>query len=104
MHVIQCGNNRQATFFADEDHLFYLERLADAATRYACRIHACALMTHHVHLIASAEAPCALSRMMRHLGRRFVQTINLTYRRCGSLWERRFIPRAPSSAAATRLE
>jgi hypothetical protein len=41
MHVIQRGNNRQATFFADEDCRFYLECLGDAAGRYACRIHAC---------------------------------------------------------------
>ncbi len=54
MHVIQRGNNRQATFFADEDYRFYLECLGDAARRYACRIHAYVLMTNHVHLLASA--------------------------------------------------
>ena len=40
MHVIQRGNNRQATFFADEDYRFYLECLGDTARRYACRIDA----------------------------------------------------------------
>ena len=28
-HIIQRGNNRQATFFAEEDYRYYLERLAD---------------------------------------------------------------------------
>ena len=65
MHVIQRGNNRQATFSADEDYRFYLECLGDAA-------------------------PYALSRMMQHVGRRFVQYINVTYRRSGTLWEGRF--------------
>ena len=83
MHVIQRGNNRQATFYADEDYRFYLECLGDAARRYACRIHAYALMTNHVHLLASAAAPYALSRMMQHVGRRFVQYIDVACRRSG---------------------
>jgi hypothetical protein len=28
-HIIQRGNNRQATFFADEDYTVYLDRLKD---------------------------------------------------------------------------
>ena len=30
-HIIQRVNNRQATFFADEDYRFYLDCLSDAA-------------------------------------------------------------------------
>jgi len=30
-HIIQRGNNRQATFFAEEDYRFYLDCLLDAA-------------------------------------------------------------------------
>ena len=90
MHVIQRGNNRQATFFSDDDYRFYLQCLADAARRYACRIHAYVLMTNHVHLLAGAQAPYAISRMMQHVGRRFVQYVNTTYRRSGTLWEGRF--------------
>jgi REP-associated tyrosine transposase len=89
-HIIQRGNNRQATFFADEDYRFYLDCLSDAACKYGCRIHAYVLMTNHVHLLAAAQQPYALSRMMQHLGRRFVQYINHTYRRSGTLWEGRF--------------
>ncbi len=47
-------------------------------------------MTNHVHLLASAREPYALSRMMHYLGRRFVQYINHVYRRSGTLWEGRF--------------
>lgn len=90
MHVIQRGNNRQATFFAETDYLFYLECLKEAASRYGAQIHAYVLMTNHVHLLASGESPDSLSRAMQHVGRRFVQYINFTYRRSGTLWEGRF--------------
>jgi len=48
-------------------------------------------MTNHVHLLASARRlEDGLSRMMQHLGRRFVQHVNHAYRRSGTLWEGRY--------------
>jgi len=90
VHVIQRGNNRQATFFTDADYQFYMQCLGEAAKRYGCRVHAYVLMTNHVHLLASGDEQYAISRMMQHVGRRFVQYINKTYRRSGTLWEGRF--------------
>ena len=89
-HIIQRGNNRQATFFAEEDYRSYLDWLLDAVKKYDCRIYAYVLMTNHVHLLASAQRPYDLSRMMQHLGRRFVRYVNHVYRRSGTLWEGRF--------------
>jgi putative transposase len=89
-HVMQRGNNRQATFFADEDYCLYLECLHDAARKHDCAIHAYVLMTNHVHLLATATQPQAISLVMRDLGRRYVQYVNFTYRRSGTLWEGRF--------------
>jgi putative transposase len=89
-HTIQRGNNRQASFFAEEDYRFYLDCLLDAARKYGCSIYAYVLMTNHVHLLASARRPYDLSCMMQHLGRRFVQYVNHVYRRSGTLWEGRF--------------
>ena len=71
----QRGNNRQATFFAEEDYRSYLDWLLEAAKKYDCRIYAYVLMINHVHLLASAERPYDLSRMMQHLGRRFVRYV-----------------------------
>ena len=89
-HIIQRGNNRQATFFAEEDYRFYLERLVDASHKYGCSIYAYVLMTNHVHLLASAERSYGLSLMMQYVGRYFVRHINRVYRRSGTLWEGRF--------------
>jgi len=89
-HVTQRGNNRQATFFAEEDYGFYLGCLHDAARKHGCAIHAYVLMTNHVHLLTTSNQPETMSLVMRDLGRRYVQYINFVYRRSGTLWEGRF--------------
>lgn len=89
-HLIQRGNNRQVTFFNDDDFRFYRDRTADAARKYECRIYAYVLMRNHVHLLASSALPEGLSLMMQHVGRCFVRYINRRYRRSGTLWEGRF--------------
>ncbi|CAG0990183.1 hypothetical protein MTYP_02241 [Methylophilaceae bacterium] len=89
-HVIQRGNNRQATFFAEEDYRFYLDCLTEAAQKYAGDIHAYVLMTNHVHLLVTPDQPESIARLMQSVGRRYVQYINYTYNRSGTLWEGRY--------------
>lgn len=90
LHLIQRGNNRQACFFADEDYRFYLAWLAEHASKCGCRIHAYVLMTNHVHLLLSADDAEAPGALMKAVGQRYVQYINRTYRRSGTLWEGRY--------------
>ena len=90
LHLIQRGNNRSACFFSEEDYLFYLEHLADQARKHDCAIHAWCLMTNHVHLLLTPAKPESAGMLMKGLGQRYVQYINRTYRRSGTLWEGRF--------------
>lgn len=90
LHLIQRGNNRQACFYADDDYLFYLEWLEKCAKKYACDIHAYVLMTNHVHLLITPKKTDSAGLLMKHLGQRYVQYINRTYRRSGTLWEGRY--------------
>ena len=89
-HVIQRGNNRQAIFDNDEDRQAYITWLKDAADKFNVAIHAWVLMTNHVHLLCTPQAPAAISLMMQSLGRRYVQYFNRRYERTGTLWEGRF--------------
>ena len=91
LHVIQRGNNRGACFFADDDCAAYLDWLRRAAEKLDCAIHAYVLMTNHVHLLLTPGQPGAVSTLMQSLGRRYVQYVNHTYRRSGTLWEGRFL-------------
>ena len=88
-HIIQRGNNREATFFAEQDYLFYLACLEDAAKRYRVAIHAYVLMTNHVHFLATPSYKQSISLAMQSIGRRYVQYINKEYFRTGTLWEGR---------------
>ena len=88
-HVIQRGNNREACFFREEDYRFYLDCLQDACISNHVDVHAYVLMTNHTHLLMTPDSKEGISRVMQSLGRRYVQHINRTYQRCGTLWESR---------------
>jgi putative transposase len=89
-HLIQRGNNREPCFFAESDYQRYLADLSEAADRNACRIHAYALMTNHVHVLVTPMSEHGLSHLMQDLGRKYVRYINQRYRRSGTLWEGRY--------------
>ena len=89
-HIIQRGNNRIACFYADDDYQIYLQWLKEYSDKTGCNIHAYVLMTNHVHLLVSTEKTEAVGAMMKALGQRYVQYINKTYKRTGTLWEGRY--------------
>src|SRR3989344_1335786 len=89
-HIIQRGNNRSVCFYAEEDYRKYLDALRELAMKYGCAVHAYVLMTNHVHLLLTPHKPDSAARLMMHLGQCYVQYINRTYRRSGTLWEGRF--------------
>jgi putative transposase len=90
LHIIKRGNNRQACFYADEDYQFFLHHLGELAMRFKCEVHAYVLMTNHFHLLITPLMGRGASLLMKRLGQRYVQYVNKTYRRCGTLWDGRF--------------
>lgn len=88
-HDIQRGNNQDACFYADQDYLFYLDCLRDTCGRYHVAVHVFVLMTNHVHLLMTPDNEQGISRVMQSVGRRYVQYINLEYRRSGTLLDDR---------------
>jgi putative transposase len=90
MHVIQRGNDRKPCFFADSDRLVYLSLLEKRSAQFGCSIHAYVLMTNHVHMLLTPAESQSAALLMKHLGQEYVQYVNRTYGRTGSLWEGRF--------------
>ena len=90
LHLIQRGNNRSACFFAVEDYSLYLLHLGELSRKFGCLVHAYVLMTNHVHLLLTPQEADSASLTMKHLGQRYVQYVNRTYHRSGTLWEGRF--------------
>ena len=89
-HVVQRGINRAPCFFAEEDYHSYLHWLEKAAADWHCVVHAYVLMTNHVHLLVTRETGTGIARLMQAIGRRYVQYINRSCGRTGSLWEGRY--------------
>ena len=89
-HIIQRGNNRTACFYTESDNNYFLSTLAEQSLKWRCEVHAYVLMTNHFHLLLTPRYRESAANMMKHLGQRYVQYINRTYRRSGTLWEGRF--------------
>ncbi len=90
LHIIQRGNNRQACFFAEDDYLFYLDWLKEYSKKSKCAVHAYVLMKNHVHLLITPKRAWSAGNLMKRLGQHYVQYVNRTYQRSGTLWEGRF--------------
>lgn len=90
LHIVQRGHNREACFFSEEDYFAYREWLGEALKTTGCALHAYVQMTNHIHLLLTPPEPEAVPQLVISLGRRYVQYINKTYRRTGTLWDSRY--------------
>ncbi len=68
----------------------YLQDLREISLREGCDVHACVLMTNHVHLLMTPSASGQIARLMQAPGRRYVRYVNDRHRRTGTLWEGRY--------------
>jgi putative transposase len=90
LHIVQRGHNRGPCFFDEQDRYAYLGWLHEALRREGCRLHAYVLMTNHVHLLLTPPDARSVPRLLIAVGRRYVQHINRTYGRTGTLWDSRY--------------
>lgn len=47
-------------------------------------------MTNHVHLLITPRKAVSVPKLLISLGRRYVQYVNKTYKRTGTLWDSRY--------------
>jgi putative transposase len=90
LHIVQRGHNRETCFFGEEDYQSYLHSLGEALVANQCALHAYVLMTNHVHLLLTPEKAERVPHLIMALSRRYVQYINRTYQRTGTLWDSRY--------------
>jgi putative transposase len=90
LHIVQRGHNREPCFLSEDDYGRYLHWLGEALDEFACALHAYVLMTNHVHLLLTPRKAASVPRLMISLGRRYVQYVNRTYDRTGTLWDSRY--------------
>ena len=90
LHIAQRGHNREPCFLVEEDYSTSLHWLGEALGEAECKLHAYVLMTNHVHLLLTPKKAQGVPRLVIFLGRRYVQYINRSYRRTGTLWDSRY--------------
>ena len=90
LQIVQRGHNREPCFFCEEDYLTYRHWLGAALVDLDCALHAYVLMTNHVHLLITPRRAEEVPKLLISLGRRYVQYVNRTYRRTGTLWDSRY--------------
>lgn len=88
-HIVQRGNNREACFIEPENYHYYLELWRQNSKRYGVWVHSYCLMTNHVHFLVTPETAHSISNVMKVVGSRYAQYVNLKHRRTGTLWEGR---------------
>jgi putative transposase len=88
-HVMARGVGRMTTFKDDEDHLDFLERVAQVVEDGGLIVHAFCLMPNHYHLLASTPGG-QLGRWMRQVNGPYAQRFNRRYRREGHGWQGRY--------------
>lgn len=89
-HVTQRGNNRMQVFHNDDDFLYCIDVIRDAAIKHECQIHSYVLMSNHLHILATPQAKDGLSKMMQSVELKYVRYYNKEYKRTGTLWEGRY--------------
>lgn len=89
-HITQRGNNRQDTFFTDDDRRAYLAILRSQAKRYGLTLLGYCLMTNHVHLVVIPQGPDSLNKAIGRTHWIYSQAINRWHGRSGHLWQSRF--------------
>lgn len=90
LHIVHRGNNRTDCFGLPAHRNLYLSLLDEHAPTYGCEIHAYVLMTNHVHMLLTPQAPESASLMMKRVAQIYAQYINRKLGRTGTLWEGRF--------------
>ena len=80
-----AGTIGGACFFDDQDRLAYLGWLREALERERCSLHAYVLMSNHFHLLLTPEQAERVPQVLLSVGRRYLQYINRTYGRTGTL-------------------
>ena len=87
---MQRGHNREPCFFGEEDYASYLHWLGEGMSDTDCQLHAYALITNHIHLLPTPKKAEAVPKLIMSRGHRYVQYINRTYKRTGTLWDSRY--------------
>ncbi|MFA5355888.1 MAG: transposase [Candidatus Omnitrophota bacterium] len=89
-HILSRGNQKQRTFFKEDDYLMYLELLGKYKVKFKFKLYGFCLMPNHVHLMVEPRIPKDISKAIGGLNLCYTQWFNREYNKVGHLWQDRF--------------
>ena len=89
-HLILRGNNRRRLFSYPREYRFFALRLGEGSCKFGVSVHACVLMTNHVHLVATPPDCTQLSQFVRFFAQSYAQFRNRSRNSTGKLFEQRY--------------
>lgn len=102
-YVLQRGHNGGAIAHDDDDAGRLLQILRESALSSGVAMHAYAVTTRELRVLATPDSAIGISRMMQSLGRRYAALFNRRHGRSGALWDGRFRSALIESGAPTLL-
>lgn len=88
-HVMSRGNAKQCIFEDEQDHVRFLELLAESLERFATACLSYCLLWNHFHLVL-VPGLHPISRVMQHLNSRYCSAFNRRHKRIGHVLGGRF--------------
>lgn len=89
-HIFNRGVNKQKIFLAEEDYVFYLQRLRIAKEKQKSSLISYCLMPNHIHLIARQDSDIPIYKFISSLHTSYSIYFNKKYNRIGHLFQDRF--------------
>lgn len=102
-YILQRGHNGGAIVHDVHDAEHLLQVLREAALSHHVRLHAYALTTNELHVLATPESADGIGRLMQAVGRRHAAAFNRRHGRSGAMWDGRFRSALVEDGAATLL-
>lgn len=97
-HVVMRGNNRQNIYATEEDMLHLMRCMGHASIDYQFTIFAFCIMTNHYHILLQSEDN--LSKIMRHINRKYSDYYSKRYGYIGQLYQGRYYSKEVKSPYA----
>lgn len=86
----QQAHSAGVAFTDQQDRAVYLDALLRAARAENVKVHAYALLSSEVHLVATPALATSLGRLMQAVGRHYVSAYHRRHGGSGTLWSGRF--------------
>lgn len=88
-HIMVCGNNREAVFYAEKEKLRFLNEMKKLAEKFPVAVYAYCIMNDHVHLLLRSEKKM-LEKYMHSLNTRYSCEYNCRHERQGHVFSGRY--------------